>query len=619
MKFLFIISLRNLFRQKRRNILLGSAMAFGVMILIIANSFSHGISDILFNRIVVYVAGHVNISINEGKGRDLPLFRDKDRLTKIAVETAGDRLIEYNEGVGIFLRAIGNGKVENLVLVGINTINRTLTQKQREEINESFKMLYGKFKDLGNKSIENPAILSKEKADALSVKPNDIVRVRYRNIYGQTQSSRLTVVGIMSNDNIFMQGVMFVELTNLKEMMGYRPYECGSIKLTLKDPQKDAAYVADKIHAALRPGPAFILATAKVFNQDSSSNPDANTISSKNPNTDTSPRVTLIPFMGNNEPLKKIMFSSFKLSSGNAEDVFRRDGMMVSDYLADILKIKVGDKLEFHFKPKFINKDKPELVIREAIFSAVVKGIFISNDSTGKETIYMHEALFYPKFYENLPDLKNDLKWAFIPKDTASFKPALGTEWVLLDRSRSTDDLKQKLRAAGRKKIKAATIDVNSMYESASDVLKLENALNIITFTAVLILFFIILVGVVNTLRMTIRERTREIGTIRAIGMQKKDVLLIFVIETAILTTFASIAGTILAFISMAGLSTIAFQISDNPMGILLVKDRLHFVPTFIGIVGNIGFILFISIITAFFPSRKAANLSAADALRHFE
>ncbi|KJR42122.1 membrane protein containing DUF214, permase predicted [Candidatus Magnetoovum chiemensis] len=256
---------------------------------------------------------------------------------------------------------------------------------------------------------------------------------------------------------------------------------------------------------------------------------------------------------------------------------------------------------------------------REAIFSAVVKGIFISNDSTGKETIYMHEALFYPKFYENLPDLKKDSKWAFIPKDTAAFKPALGTEWVLLDRSRSTDDLKQKLRAAGRKKIKAATIDVNSMYESASDVLKLENALNIITFTAVLILFFIILVGVVNTLRMTIRERTREIGTIRAIGMQKKDVLLIFVIETAILTTFASIVGTILAFISMAGLSTIAFQISDNPMGILLVKDRLHFVPTFIGIVGNIGFILFISIITAFFPSRKAANLSAADALRHFE
>ncbi|MBF0376960.1 MAG: FtsX-like permease family protein [Desulfamplus sp.] len=629
MKFLFIISLRNLFRQKRRNILLGSAMAFGVMILIIANSFSHGISDILFNRIVVYVAGHVNISINEGKGRDLPLFRDRDRLTKIAVETAGDKLIEYNEGVGIFLRAIGNGKVENLVLVGINTISRTLTQKQREEINESFKMLYGKFKDLGNKSIENPAILSKEKADALSVKPNDIVRVRYRNIYGQTQSSRLTVVGIMSNDNIFMQGVMFVELTNLKEMMGYRPYECGSIKLTLKEPQKDAADVADKIHSALRPGPAFILATAKVLNQDSSMNPDVstsenknsnpNTISSNNQNADTSPRVTLIPFMGNDEPLKKLMLSSFKLSSGNVKDVFGKDGMMVSDYLADILKIKQGDKLEFHFKPKFITKDKPEFAVREAIFSAVVKGIFISDDSTGKETIYMHEALFYPKFYENLPDLQSDSKFAFIPKEKASFKPALGTEWVLLDRSRSTDDLKQKLRAAGRKKIKAATIDVNSMYESASDVLKLENALNIITFTAVLILFFIILVGVVNTLRMTIRERTREIGTIRAIGMQKKDVLLIFVIETAILTAFASIAGTILAFISMAGLSNIAFQITDNPMGILLVKDRLHFVPTFIGIVGNIGFILFISIITAFFPSRKAANLSAADALRHFE
>ena len=66
----------------------------------------------------------------------------------------------------------------------------------------------------------------------------------------------------------------------------------------------------------------------------------------------------------------------------------------------------------------------------------------------------------------------------------------------------------------------------------ASEVLKLEQVLNLITIIAVLILFFIILIGVVNTLRMTIRERTREIGTIRAIGMQKKDVRNVFILES---------------------------------------------------------------------------------------
>ncbi|HNX59378.1 MAG TPA: FtsX-like permease family protein, partial [Spirochaetota bacterium] len=162
-------------------------------------------------------------------------------------------------------------------------------------------------------------------------------------------------------------------------------------------------------------------------------------------------------------------------------------------------------------------------------------------------------------------------------------------------------------------------IDVNSMYESASDVLKLEYALKLITFGAVLVLFFIILIGVVNTLRMTIRERTREIGTIRAIGMQKADVQNIFIIETAMLTFIAAIAGTAAAFIMMGLFSLIPFSISDNPMGILLVNQHLHFVPTFIGVTGNILFIIFIAAATAFFPARRAAKLSAAEALRHYE
>lgn len=603
MKFLFVVSLRNLFRQKRRNILLGSAIAFGVMILIIANSFSHGISDTLFNRIVVYVAGHVNISVNEGRGRDLPIFRDKDRLIKIVTEQAGDKLIEYSEGIAIFLRAVGNGKVQNMVLVGMETIKKGDSNQKRKESDDSFQMISGEFNDLSDSSIENPVVLSKEKADALSVKLNDIIRIKYRNVYGQTQSARLTVVGVMSNDNIFMQGVMLVELSNLKQMMGYRPYECGAIKLTLKNSKEDSVMLADKIQSSLKPNPAFIFATVKKL--DTIRNLDAETVS----NIKTT--ATLLPFMGNSESLRNLMISSFKLTSGRLEDVFSKDGLMISNYLAQKLKLNTGDKIEFSFKPKFESK--------EAVFSAVVKGIFISDENSGKETIYMHEALFYPKFYENFPDLTLNLNQAFIPKDGAAFKPALGTEWVLLDRTRNTDDMKKKLRSVAKKKIKAATIDVNSMYESASDVLKLEGALNLITVTAVLILFFIILIGVINTLRMTIRERTREIGTIRAIGMQKRDVLILFIMETAILTFFASITGTILAFIAMAALSEITFHVNDNPIAILLVKDHLHFLPTFAGVAGNTAFIIFVAVITAFFPAKRAANLPAADALRHFE
>jgi len=156
------------------------------------------------------------------------------------------------------------------------------------------------------------------------------------------------------------------------------------------------------------------------------------------------------------------------------------------------------------------------------------------------------------------------------------------------------------------------------MYESASQVLELESALNLITLIAVLILFFIILIGVINTLRMTIRERTREIGTMRAIGVQRGDVRNIFLLETFQLALFSALAGLVLAFLAMAILG--AFRIeTQSVLGIFLSKKKLYFLPYATDILRNIAMILVISTATAYFPARRAAKLDAAEALRHYE
>ena len=175
------------------------------------------------------------------------------------------------------------------------------------------------------------------------------------------------------------------------------------------------------------------------------------------------------------------------------------------------------------------------------------------------------------------------------------------------------------MRDMASTKYKGSVVDVESMYEMASDVLKLEGALNLITFSAVLVLFFIILIGVINTLRMTIRERTREIGTIRAIGMQKKDVRNSFILETMFLGFFSAIAGTILAFLAMLGLSHITIHAEDNPMSMLLVNSHLNFVPSAAATVFYIALIVAIAVVTAYFPARRASNMAASDALRHYE
>jgi len=143
--------------------------------------------------------------------------------------------------------------------------------------------------------------------------------------------------------------------------------------------------------------------------------------------------------------------------------------------------------------------------------------------------------------------------------------------------------------------------------------------LNLITVWAVVTLFLIILIGVLNTLRMTIRERTREIGTLRAIGFQARQILAMFLLETFFLALLSCTAGVVLGFVLMEGLSLIPIHLDNNPMGMLLIKGHLFFAPTVWGTLSGVLLISLMAVATAVAPARKAARMPPADALRHHE
>jgi ABC-type antimicrobial peptide transport system permease subunit len=197
--------------------------------------------------------------------------------------------------------------------------------------------------------------------------------------------------------------------------------------------------------------------------------------------------------------------------------------------------------------------------------------------------------------------------------------PALIKEWTLLERTLNQTASKKKYRTLGATNWRGAILDIKTIHEFAGDVLDFEKTIGLVTIVGVLILFLIIQIGVVNTLRMTIRERTREIGTIRAIGMQRSAVRWSFIIEVVLLTFFACLTGIVLAVLLMEGLSVIAFDTGDSEMGFFFVNNHLHFVLQPGGIVKNLVIILGIALLTAFLPSGKAAKLSVVKALGHYE
>src|SRR5207249_9905537 len=60
------------------------------------------------------------------------------------------------------------------------------------------------------------------------------------------------------------------------------------------------------------------------------------------------------------------------------------------------------------------------------------------------------------------------------------------------------------------------------------------------------VLFVIVLTVIINTLLMTVFERVREIGTMLAVGVRRRQILWLFVLEAAVLGAIGGVLGAVL-------------------------------------------------------------------------
>lgn len=109
-------------------------------------------------------------------------------------------------------------------------------------------------------------------------------------------------------------------------------------------------------------------------------------------------------------------------------------------------------------------------------------------------------------------------------------------------------------------------------------------------------------VGVMNIMLVSVTERTREIGLLKAIGAKEKDILTQFLIEAVVMTLFGGIIGIIL------GISG-AFFIS--------IVVGIPFVISVPAVILAVGVSTFVGIVFGLYPARRAARLSPIDALRY--
>ncbi len=587
LRLLSSLAFRNLIRQRRRNLLLGVALAFGTMILIVANAFSAGITDTLLNKIVVQMTGHIELAVIERARAQNVLIRDREQYMQLLKQNLPD-IREIAENVAVFSRAIGVGKGENVIVVPVDLGDNADPAQSTDAEYLVSRATEGNVKDLLSHEYENPVAIFADKAKALNVKLLDTLKMRLKTVSGQEQSARFTVVMLLKSESMFESGALFLPLKNLKTLRGIRENETGSLQVTFKkfDSPRSVIRLADKIHAQLKPGVAAIGGELVSGNK-------------------------VLPVMaaGLLQEFDKspVVQRALVLESGKWFRDRDTDQVVLSERAAQELGLAEGDAVTLRYRSIHASESVEQ--------SFKVAAIVSTKENSPSVDVWLSEAGFYRVYLGDLPQQR---VLAGAEKLSDDWKAVLAPEFKVLPRTATGDDLMKKNQNLRKTNFFGPAIDVRTMYESASQVLELEGALNLITLIAVLILFLIILTGVVNTLRMTIRERTREIGTMRAIGVRSADVRNVFLLETFQLAAFSALAGLLLAFIVMALLSSFRIE-TQSVLGIFLSKKKLYFLPQFGDIVRNIVMILVISTATAYFPSRRAAKLDPAEALRHFE
>jgi putative ABC transport system permease protein len=174
-----------------------------------------------------------------------------------------------------------------------------------------------------------------------------------------------------------------------------------------------------------------------------------------------------------------------------------------------------------------------------------------------------------------------------------------------------------KFQSVSREDWTGQKLDVTTWEDEISFITWTLKALQGLTLVLITILLGIVVVGIMNTMWIAIRERTREIGTLRAIGMQRGAVLWMFLLESLMLGLFGTIVGAIAGFAIAAALNGAHIHVGTGAQFILM-SDHVRLAVHGGLLVFAVVLITIITGLAALYPSLRAARLRPVVAMSHF-
>lgn len=171
------------------------------------------------------------------------------------------------------------------------------------------------------------------------------------------------------------------------------------------------------------------------------------------------------------------------------------------------------------------------------------------------------------------------------------------------------DDITRKLRKFRGEKEEQETFSVQTSEQLLETFQGIFNVVQAVLIGIAAISLLVGGIGIMNTMYTAVLERTKEIGTMKAVGAKNSDILSIFLIESGLLGLVGGAIGIGIGI----GLGKTAEYLVTNALGTSLLQAIF---PWYL-IVGALTFSFLIGSASGILPAMQAAKLKPADALRY--
>ena len=120
---------------------------------------------------------------------------------------------------------------------------------------------------------------------------------------------------------------------------------------------------------------------------------------------------------------------------------------------------------------------------------------------------------------------------------------------------------------------------------------------------------FVAAIGITNTMMMSIYERTKEIGVMKVLGCDLRNIRSLFLMEAGFIGFIGGVIGLILSFVLSGVINKLAQSAQEYVEGI-------SYIPIWLALLSLI-FAILVGMVAGFFPARRAMKLSPLAAIRN--